>query len=84
MNPVDLLGLADGTMTTTALLPQVIKAHKTRHTADLSLSMFILSASGLSIWMIYGFMVNSVPVIVANVVTLAFSFYLIFLKIKHG
>lgn len=79
-----LLGSAAAVLTTAAFLPQVIKAHTTRHTKDISLAMFVLTAAGVTLWAAYGIVLRSVPVIVANSLVLLLSGYLIYLKIKHG
>jgi len=71
-------------LTTIAFLPQVIKTHQTKHTKDLSLSMYILFSIGLIFWTIYGVYYNSMPIILANAVTLGLSLYLIYLKVKYG
>lgn len=78
------LGIVAAILTTTAFLPQVIKAHKTKHTVDLSLFMYLLFSSGVFLWTIYGFMIHSTPVIIANIVTLLLSLYILYLKVRHG
>lgn len=68
--------------TTASFLPQVIKVIKTRHTKDISLGMFLLMTAGVSFWLIYGLMISSPPIIMANTVTVMLSFYILFMKIK--
>ncbi len=79
-----VVGIVAGTFTTAAFLPQVIKAHTSRHTKDLSLVMFVLFSIGLLLWIIYGVALRSFPVIAANTITILLSLYLIYLKIKYG
>ena len=76
-----IIGTAAGILTTIAFLPQVLQAHKSKHTKDLSLSMYILFSIGLILWTIYGFLIASIPVIIGNTVTMVLSFYLIYLKV---
>jgi len=78
------LGIAAAVLTTTAFFPQVIKAYRTKETKDLSLAMYIMFSAGLIIWMVYGLLLQQVPIIAANGITLLLSFYLIFLKLKYG
>jgi len=78
------LGIVAGTLTTTSLLPQVIKAHQSRQTKDISLLMFVISAAGLALWLIYGCLTGAVPIILANGITLALCSYLIYLKVRYG
>ncbi len=84
MDPIFITGSLAATLTTTAFLPQVIKAHQTRETKDLSLSMYVLTAGGLILWTSYGIMLDALPVILANTTTLVLCSYLIYLKLRHG
>lgn len=68
--------------TTASFLPQVIKVFKTRHTKDISLGMFLLMTAGVSFWLIYGLLISSPPIIMANSVTVVLSFYILFMKLK--
>lgn len=82
MTLVQLLGLAAGSLTTAAFLPQVFKTWKTRSAKDLSLGMFLLFCLGVALWLVYGFIVNDVPVIAANLVTLMLASTLLFFKLR--
>jgi MtN3 and saliva related transmembrane protein len=84
VDTVFLLGITAAALTTGGLLPQVIKAHTTRHTKDISLAMFVMSAVGVALWIVYGVMVNVLPVIIANSLTLCLMLYIVYLKIKYG
>lgn len=84
MNYNFYIGIAAAVLTTTAFLPQVLKARKTRHTKDLSLVMYITFTTGVALWTIYGFILGEIPIILANSLTLALSGYLLYLKIKLG
>lgn len=78
------IGIAAIIITTGSFLPQVIKAHKTKHTADLSLPMYLLFSTGVGLWVIYGVLTHAWPIIIANATILVLSSYILFLKIKHG
>jgi MtN3 and saliva related transmembrane protein len=82
MDLTQLLGLVAGALTTAAFLPQVIKTWKTRSTKDLSLGMFSLFCLGVALWLVYGFMVQDVPVIAANLITLMLASTLLFFKLR--
>ena len=79
-----IVGMSAASLTTVAFLPQVIKAVKSKETKDLSLLMYLVLSLGLILWLYYGILLNSLPVILANSVTLSFCFYLIYLKRKYG
>jgi len=80
---ITALGLFAGTLTTLSFLPQVIKAWKTRSTRDISLGMFSMFCTGVFLWVVYGFLVGDIPVIVANVVTFLFAATILALKLKY-
>lgn len=77
-----IIGSFAALFTTIAFIPQVIKVHKTKHTKDISIGMFLLMNAGLVLWLIYGIIIYSHPVIIANAVTLVFAIYILFMKIK--
>jgi len=79
---IDLLGLLAGTLTTGSFLPQVIKTWKSRSAGDISFGMFFLFSLGVSLWLIYGFMIHAVPVIIANAVTLILSLAILLMKVR--
>jgi MtN3 and saliva related transmembrane protein len=83
MEPITLLGLMAGTFTTMSFVPQVIKIWQTKSARDVSLGMFLLFALGVALWMAYGFLVVSLPIIIANAITLALAVVIIFFKLKY-
>lgn len=83
MDTATILGICAGILTTGSFIPQVIKIYKTRETKDISMAMFIILAIGIALWLIYGFYIRSLPVIVANAVTLVLSSVVILFKLKY-
>ena len=79
-----MLGLAAGTLTTAAFVPQLVKAWRSKSTGDLSWGMLITFSTGVLLWLIYGVWIDSLPVILANAVTLLLQAGIVSLKIKHG
>jgi MtN3 and saliva related transmembrane protein len=82
MNGIQILGLLAGSLTTAAFLPQVLKTWKSRSAKDLSLGMFSLFCLGVAMWLVYGFAVNDIPVIAANLLTLLLASTLLFFKLR--
>ena len=82
--PITALGLAAAFCTTAAYAPQALKAWRSRSTADISLSMFLLMVTGLVLWLAYGVLIADVPLIVANGVTLCLAGTILALKLRHG
>ncbi len=80
----ETVGYAAAVLTTLSFLPQVIKTWKTGSTRDISLGMFATFCLGVSLWAVYGFMIGSWPVILANISVLALAGTILVLKIRHG
>ena len=83
MNTATLIGLLAGSMTTTAWLPQVVKAFRTRSTQDFSFGWFALFGFGVAFWLVYGIAVSAVAVILPNALTLLLVLSLFTLKVRH-
>jgi len=79
-----IMGLLAGTMTTIAFLPQLIQTWKTRSAKDVSLGMFLIFTTGVLLWVIYGLMIQSLPIIAANTVTLVLAGTILVLKLRYG
>ena len=80
----DLVGYAAGLLATAAFVPQVAKTFKARSARDISLGMYVLFCAGVALWLIYGLLIASWPVIVSNTVTLVLSSVVLVLKLRHG
>jgi MtN3 and saliva related transmembrane protein len=83
MNFVEILGFVAAFLTTASFLPQAIKVIKTKHTHDLSLYMYSMFFVGVCLWLTYGFMIDSLPIILANFVTLILSGTILCMKIRY-
>jgi MtN3 and saliva related transmembrane protein len=83
MDTVVIVGYIAGALTTISFVPQLIKAWKMRETRDLSLAMLVLFGIGILLWTIYGFWVDSLPIIAANVTTFVLILVLLFLKFRY-
>ena len=81
-NSDSLIGLIAGTLTTLSFVPQVAKAWRRQSVNDLSLTMLLMFATGVALWLIYGFLNAAVPIIVANGVTLVLAIGLIGMKVR--
>ena len=69
-------------MTTAAFVPQALTVYKTKKTEELSLALFALLFAGVFLWLIYGVLIGSAPVVIANAVTLMLVAYILLVKLK--
>lgn len=77
------IGLLAGGLTTLSFMPQAIRILKTRSAKDLSFTALLLFIAGISLWIWYGCMLHSLPVVLTNAVTLALNLAILALKMKH-
>lgn len=80
---ITLTGMIGATFTTVSFVPQVIRVWRTHSTKDLSLVMFLLFIAGVIFWLLYGFLTNALPVILANAITLVLGLIIIYFKIRY-
>jgi MtN3 and saliva related transmembrane protein len=84
MDFVSATGFAAGTLCTIAYLPQALHSFRTRSVGDLSLAMLVSLNLGLIFWVVYGFLIHSLPIILPNSVTFLLSFPLLVMKLRYG
>ncbi len=82
MKNIEYIGLIAGFFTTIAFLPQIFKIFKSKSAKDISLVMYIIYVIGIILWFIYGCLIKSHSIIIANTVTLILVSITIFIKIK--
>ena len=70
MSGVTILGLIAAALTTGAYVPQVVKTWRSGSSADLSLGTYAILLAGLFAWLAYGVILDDLPIILANVVTI--------------
>jgi MtN3 and saliva related transmembrane protein len=78
------IGLSAGLLTTAAFIPQVWKIYQTKSGKDISGRMFWLFSVGITLWLVYGVLLGSIPLIVSNVVTLVLSLTILALKYRYS
>ena len=79
--PLEVLyGWAASFLCTLILVPQIMKALKTRHTDDVSMSMLILSVGGNGFWVAHASITQNVPLIVGAGLISCMSITLIIFK----
>ncbi len=78
------IGFLAGLFATAAFVPQVVRAWQTRSTRDLSLLTIIAFTTGVSLWIVYGVLIHSLPVVIWNVITLLLNIGILAAKLRHG
>jgi len=84
MMSMEWAGYLAATMTTLAFVPQAVKIIRTRDTSSISLGMYVVFTTGIALWLVYGIALDSMPMILSNIVTFLLSATILGLKLKHG
>ena len=78
------IGSAAALLTTFCWVPQAIRTIRLRDTRAISLPAQLAFAAGLVLWLVYGVMIASWPLIGANAVSLALVSTIIATKLRFG
>lgn len=78
------IGVIAATITSLASIPQLVKTWRTRRADDLSYGLLAFLLAGISLWLLYGFLVPAVPIILESLVSLASICAITVLKVRYG
>lgn len=78
------IGYAAAILTTCSFVPQVWTTFRTKDVSGISLGMYGVFATGVTLWLLYGGFMRDWPIIAANAVTLALACLVIAMKLRYG
>ena len=81
---IEFFGYFAAILTTVAFLPQLIKTLKTKKAEDVSLVTLIMFICGVGFWIIYGYKISSLPILIANIITLILNLFILISKIYYS
>ncbi len=79
----EIIGYAAAALTTASFVPQAVHTFKTKDVRGISLTMYSIFVVGISLWLIYGLMLDAWPIVVANLVTLTLATAILAMKLKY-
>ena len=79
----EVIGLTAAFLTTSAFIPQVYKIYKEKNADGISLTMYIILFIGVILWFVYGVLIGSLSIIIANGVTALLQLSIIIFKLKN-
>ncbi len=82
-NP-EWIGYMAAILTTLAYVPQAQKVFREKQTKAISLGMYIMISGGIFLWLVYGLVIGSPSLVLANGITLVLALGILWMKIKHG
>jgi|TARA_X000000950_G_scaffold11762_1_gene12732 MtN3 and saliva related transmembrane protein len=85
INPIyEVIGLSAAFLTTSAFIPQVYKIYKEKNADGISLLMYIILFIGVILWLIYGILISSLSIVIANGITALLQLSIIIFKLKNS
>ena len=79
-----MVGFIAAVLTTVAFVPQILKIWRARSAKDVSLGMYAVFTLGVVLWLVYGILIDSWPIILANCITLLLAGVVLAMKVKFG
>ena len=79
---IEVIGLIAACLTTSSFLPQVFKIWKFKRSDGISLSMYLFMLTGVILWFIYGLLIGSISIIIANFIAALLQMIIIYYKLK--
>ena len=83
MNFNDLIGSAAACLTTLSFVPQAWLTFKTRDVSGVSLGMYSVFTVGVALWLAYGLLLRSWPMVIANAITLVLALMILAMKLVY-
>ncbi len=79
---IEALGYLAATLTTLSFAPQAWLTFRTRDVSGISLGMYGAMVGGVALWLVYGALIGSWPLVVANGVTLTLAGAILVMKLR--
>jgi len=83
MDYINIIGLMAGAIGAISLFPQVLKVIRNKSTKDISREMVLLLAASIFLWLVYGVLLNNLPIIIANFFGFIQALVILFFKIEN-
>ena len=80
---VEIFGYFAAVLTTIAFIPQLLKTFISKRAEDVSLTTLIMFLTGVGSWIIYGFRINSKPILIANIITFILNLLILIFKLNY-
>jgi MtN3 and saliva related transmembrane protein len=83
INPklVEAIGYFGSLLSCITFIPQVYLTWQTKNVASLSILMILIVNFSCIVWLVYGYLIQSKPVLMANTIVLTLSLILLYFKL---
>ena len=79
---IELIGFIAAILTTVAFVPQAYKVWQTKSVSGMSLTMYLIFFCGVLLWLVYGLIINSLPMIIGNAVTIVLTLIILYFLLR--
>jgi MtN3 and saliva related transmembrane protein len=83
MSPTEIIGYLAATLTTASFIPQALHTFKTKDVSGISLGMYSSFTLGVALWLVYGLVLQSWPLVIANAITLSIASAILVMKLRY-
>ena len=80
----DAVGSVAAFLTTVSFVPQVWQTFRTRDVSGISLGMYSVFTVGIALWLAYGLMLQALPIVIANAITLLLALSILMMKLIYA
>ena len=81
---IDAIGSVAAVLTTASFIPQAWHSFKTRDVSGVSLGMYSVFTLGVALWLLYGVLLQSWPLMIANSITLLLAAAILGMKLRFS
>lgn len=79
-----MIGFIAAFLTTFGFVPQVIRVTKTKDTTSISLGMYLMSVTGMLLWLTHGLVIQDMALVAANIISATLSGIILYYKLRYN
>lgn len=83
MTILEIVGFSASFLSVLNQFPQAIKVFRSKNTQSISLLMYCIVVVAITLWLVYGIMLNDGPLIIANALSLVPIIYIFIVKLLN-
>jgi MtN3 and saliva related transmembrane protein len=83
MLTADWIGTIAAVLTTASFVPQVLQTLRTKDVSGISLTMYSAFVVGVGLWLVYGLLLNSWPIVISNGITVSLAICILVMKLRY-
>lgn len=79
----EVIGYCAAILTTASFIPQALHTFQTKDVSGISLGMYSSFTVGVSLWLVYGVLLQAWPIVIANTITLSMASAILAMKLRY-